>query len=252
MEKQLSGKCSLVTGAGSGIGAATAKKLASLGAAVVVAYHSDDSEASAVVQAINASGGKALAVKVDVTSEDDVKRLFSEARRVFGAVNILVNGASAKPLPVPFIRSEWKIYEEQLLTNLMGSYYCGREAVKDMQAAHWGSIVSIASIYVVDVPPQSLAHYVSAKSALVGFTKSLAVELGPLGIRVNAVSPGVTDTKMTAHLPDRFKEMVAVGTPLRKIASPEDVASIIAFLCTDEARHITGANIPVCGGIHMC
>jgi 3-oxoacyl-[acyl-carrier protein] reductase len=251
MENMLSGKCAIITGASSGIGAATAKKLASLGASVAITYYSAEADAATLVKDITSNGGNAIAIKADITKNEDVQRLFSEVRKAFGTINILVNNASAKPLPMQFQRSEWAAYSEQLDTNIMGSYFCIKEALKDMQALKSGAIVNVASVYTIGVPPQSLAHYVTAKYAIVGMTRALASELGPLGIRVNAVSPGLTNTKMTGHLPDRFKEMVAASTPLKKIASPEEIASVIAFLCTSEAAHITGANIPICGGSQM-
>lgn len=247
----LSGSCAVITGASAGIGAAAAKVLASLGAAVVINYHSNEQDAEAVVDEITKLGGKAISVKADVTNEKEVQNLFSTARSAFGKVNILVNNASAKPLPVPFMRSSWDVYEEMLATNLKAAYLCSKEAASDMSAAKKGCIVNVATIYAAGAPPASLAHYVSAKSALLGFTRALAAELGPSGIRVNAVSPGVTETKMTAHLPERFKEMVASSTPLKKLASAQDVASVIAFLCSEESAHLTGVDIPVCGGAQM-
>lgn len=247
----LSGSCAVITGASSGIGAAAAKALASSGASVVINYHSNEQDARAVVEEITKSGGRAIAVKADVTSEKEVQSLFNTARSAFGKVGILVNNASAKPLPTQFMRSSWDAYEEMLATNLKAAYLCSKEAVSDMGAAKKGCIVNVATIYAVGAPPASLAHYVSAKSALLGFTRALAAELGPSGIRVNAVSPGVTETKMTAHLPERFKEIAAASTPLKKLASAQDVASVIAFLCSGESGHVTGANIPVCGGAQM-
>lgn len=251
MSFSLSGGVALVTGASRGIGAAIAALLAQHGAAVALNYRESREEAEEVERRITAAGGKAVAVQADVSREESVHKMFGEVAERLGPVGILVNNASSPLRPAPFEQTEWTDLERDLAVTVGGAYHCVRAAVPAMVAAKAGVIVNIVTSYVFGTPPTQLAGYVMAKHALLGLTKALAVELGPKGIRVNAVAPGLTDTTSVAYLPPRFRDVVAHQTPLRRIAAPEDTARVIVFLASEAANFLSGVCLPVNGGAAM-
>ncbi len=248
MAQLLSGTVAVIIGAARGIGRETARQLHNLGASVTICYNAHAAEATALADEL---GERAQAIQADITDDQSVQALFTKVRNTHGAVTVLVYCASSQPNPIPFIRSSWTAYQAMVETNLKGAYLCARESTKDMIQKKNGSIIFLSTIYTHGTPPASLGHYISAKSALAGFARTLAMELGAHAIRVNCVSPGFTDTDMTSHLPDVLKESIAKSTPLKKNATPSDVASVITFLATAGASHITGADIPISGGATM-
>lgn len=246
----LKDKVAVVTGSSRGIGAATAKLLASQGARVVVNYVSAREPGQAVVDAILAADGHAVLVQADVTKPEDVERLFAETHAAFGPVDILVNNAGIRFPTVPFVEYGWEDFEKKLVGELKASFHTCQAAARDMVERGSGVIVNVSSGLSRQPGPGFVAHS-SAKSALDAFSKSLALELGPKGVRVNVVAPGLTLTDATSGQPEARRQAAAARTPLSRIAEPDDIAGAVLFYCTDWARFVTGSYLPVSGGTHM-
>lgn len=244
-------KVALVTGSSRGIGAAICKKLAEQGYKVVVNYRSDEAGANNTVKEIISKGGQASAFKADVSSEKEVAMLFDFIRKQFGGLTVLVNNASPKIIEKKITESTWEDYTRQMEGQLKAAVLCSNAAVQLMEPIKYGAIVNIGSIVSLSVPPAKWAAYTVAKAALTSFTKGYALETGPTGIRVNMVSPGMTDTLMVAEIPEKQRLLQAAQTPLRRLSRPEDVANAVAFLASDEAAYITGENLLVGGGKAM-
>ena len=246
------GSVVLVTGGGRGIGAAAAKALAADGHSVAVNYLRDAVAAAAVVTEIQAAGGRAMAVGGDVSDEGAVDSLFTEIEAALGAVTGIVHCAAPEPVPQPFGDVGWDDFEKQFRVQVGGAHHCAKRAIPGMAASgQGGALVFLGSIYGDSAPPPQQSAYVVAKAGLAGLTRSLASEFGPKGVRVNLVAPGMTNTQMIANLPDKAKMLAKMNTPLRRLAEPEDVARVIAFLIGDGGRHITGETIHVSGGVTM-
>ena len=241
----------LVTGASGGIGAACVKSLAAEGRAVAVNFHTNRTTAEALVSDIAANGGRGIAVEADVSQHDQVEAMFNDIESRLGAVGGLVHTAAPEPEPRAFADTGWPTFEQTLSTQVGGAYHCVSRALPGMLSGNGGSIVLIGSIYGDSAPPAQQSAYVTAKSALSGLARALAVELGPKGIRVNVVAPGMTQTAMIANLPKKAKALAEMNTPLRRLADPQDVADAVAFLIGDQARHITGETLHVSGGVTM-
>ncbi|MBT3764397.1 MAG: SDR family oxidoreductase [Rhodospirillales bacterium] len=249
--KEATGGVIFISGGSGGIGAACAKNLAAQGYAIAVNYNSNQKGADAVVAEISAAGGQAISVQGDVASEADVERIFSDIESQLGTVSGIVHCAAPEPIPTAFEDTNWAIFEATLSTQIGGARHCTHRALANMMENSTGSIVLIGSIYGDNVPPAMQSAYVTAKAALAGFSRALAVELGPKGIRVNVVAPGMTQTPMLANLPNKAKMLAQMNTPLRRLADPEDIANAVAFLISDNARHITGETLHVSGGVSM-
>ena len=241
----------LVTGGGGGIGAAICRRLAEDGFRVGVNFRSSGQHAAEVVQRIRARGGFAIAVQGDVRDEGDVTRMIGEIEAGLGQVTLLVNNASLDVRPRRFADVDWSEMLAHLEVQLRGAYLCSQAVLPGMLLRKTGQIINIGSVYVDGVPPPRLYGYVAAKYALVGLTRSLAVEYGPSGIRVNMVSPGMTDTRLVADVPEKTRLITAMQTPLRRIGRPEDVAAAVAFLARPEAAFLSGEVIRVSGGFVM-
>jgi 3-oxoacyl-[acyl-carrier protein] reductase len=234
----LAGRTALVTGASRGIGRAIATELAEAGASVVVGYRSGADEAEELAGEI---GGRA--VQADVSSAEDAKRLVDEA----GDLDILVNnaGITRDGLLARMPDDDWR---DVIETNLSSIFYTCRAVCRPMMRKRAGAIVNISSIVGVRGNPGQ-TNYSAAKAGIIGFTKSLARELGVRGVRANVVAPGYVHTQLTDVLPDDLKQMMVENTPLARIGSPDDVASAVRFLCSDEASFITGEVLLVDGGL---
>ncbi len=241
----------LITGGGRGIGAAVARELAQQGHAVVVNYVQAAESAERLAQEITDGGGRAVAVRADVSRADDVAALFALGRQSFGAIHGVVHCAASGSRLLPLERLEWDDLQRQYEVQVKGAFLCAKAALPEMVAAESGALVFIGSIAAEGVPPAQQADYVTAKSALAALARCLAVEYGPKGIRVNVVSPGMTQTDLIAPLPDKAKLLTRMQTPLRRLAEPLDVAHAVAFLLSPAARHITGETLRVCGGAVM-
>ena len=246
--KKLEGKVAVVTGASKGIGAAIAKQLAADGASVVVNYATSREGADRVVADITGSHGKAIAVHASVSSESDVELLFAETRRTFGRVDILVNNAGVYGF-APLEAFNPEEYKRQYDTNVLGLFLTTRAALQHFPA-EGGSVVNISSV-ASTMAPATAALYSSTKGAVDTITKSLAKELGPRNIRVNAISPGfvITEGTHTAGIAGSdFEASAIASTPLGRAGRPEDIAPPVSFLASDDARWITGETIYVSGG----
>lgn len=238
----------IITGAATGIGAATAIRLAKEGYGIIVNYRNHKNHAEQVVEKILDFGGRAMAVQADVTNKDSVDAMVSTALESYDTIEGVVNNASA---PIDYLSFEdmtWSAMQLHFDVQILGAFNLSKAVLPHFLESQKGSIVNISSIYADNVPPVKMMHYTLAKTALVSFTKSLAVELGPKGIRVNCVAPGMTSTDMISDIPEKAKMVTKMMTPLRRLAQPEDVSASISFLIGEQSKYITGETIRVCGG----
>jgi NAD(P)-dependent dehydrogenase (short-subunit alcohol dehydrogenase family) len=245
------GRTAVVTGAGSGIGRAIARRLAGEGHAVAI-VDLDQAAAETVAAELREEGTSALAVGgVDVSARDAVDDAVEQVRRSLGPPLVLVNNAGVSGFD-PFLKITDETWDRILAVNLTGPMHCCQAVVPDMLAAGWGRIVNISSSSAQSGQPY-MVHYVSSKAGLIGFTKALALELGPKGITVNTIPPGFVDTPMLRESEERgllggTVDHHAERTPVRRAGLPEDIAYACAFLVSDEASYITGQVIGVNGG----
>jgi 3-oxoacyl-[acyl-carrier protein] reductase len=246
--KKLTGKVAVVTGASKGIGAAIAKHLAAEGAAVVVNYSASKAGADQVVADITSSGGKAVAVKANVAKKADIEQLFAESKKAYGPIDILVNNAGVYEfLPVEQVTEDH--FRKQFDLNVLGLTLATQAAVKQFNPAG-GSIVNISSVVsTLGVP--GAAVYSGTKGAVDSITRSLAKELGPRGIRVNAISPGMVETDglhAAGFAESDFRKQIEAQTPLGRIGQPQDIANAAVFFASPDSAWITGESLTVAGG----
>lgn len=248
MSKRLAGKVALVTGASKGIGAAIAERLAEEGAAVVVNYSSSKEAAEQVVKSIEKKGGKAIALKANMSSPAEIERLFTETKKTFGKLDILINNAGIyefKPLEQVTVEHFHKHFD----LNVLGLLLACKESLKYFGPAG-GSIVNISSVSsTARVPNASV--YSATKAAVDSITKVLASELGPRKIRVNSINPGMVETEGTSSggiIESEFKKEFERISALKRIGSTEDIAPAVAFLASDESSWITGESLVISGG----
>ncbi len=247
INKKLDSKVAVVTGASKGIGASIAKALAAEGASVVVNYASSKADAEKVVSEITALGGKAIAVRADVSRKEDIQRLFAETKRVFGNLNILVNNAAVYEfLPLEQVTEEH--FYRQFNLNVLGLMLTTQEAIKQLDGD--SSIINISSVASTGTPPNG-SVYSATKAAVDAITKSLAKELAVRKIRVNAINPGMIETEgfHAAGLAESdFRKQIEAQTPLGRIGQPQDVATVATFLASADSGWITGETFVVAGG----
>lgn len=240
----------LVTGASRGIGAATAKLLAANGAAVGVNYLRSEAPARAVVADIEAAGGRAVAVAADVRDRGQVEAMVATLATTFGPVDTLVVNASIGFPVKPFTDFEWTDFEAKLIGEIKAAFNCCKAVTPSMIARRQGCIIAISSGLSRHAGPGFVAHS-TAKSGLDAFVRALALELGPHGIRVNTVAPGLTLTDATAWIPEEHKEASAMATPMGRNGLPEDIAGAVLMMASDHSGFVTGSYLPVCGGTLM-
>lgn len=249
MVLELEGKKAVVTGSSMGIGRAIAVELARNGCDVAINYRKHEEEARKIVEEIKKTGRQAIAVKADVSVFKEVENLIAAAQAEFKRIDILVNNAGVNRDGVI-----WKMTEENWDTvldiNLKGYFNAIRFAAPVMKEQNYGKIVNITSINGLR-GKFGQTNYSAAKAGIVGLTKALAKELGKFNVNVNAVAPGMIETEMMAGLPPEIIQKAKDETVLGRIARPEDIANVVAFLCTERARHITGEIIKVDGGQYI-
>ena len=245
----LAGKVALVTGSSRGIGAAIARDLAAHGATVVVNYHSNEEAAAAVVAEIIEAGGQASAMQADVSDFDQASNRIKNVKKEFGQLDILVNNAGTTRDNVIMMMKEadWDLV---LDTNLKSAWNCSRAAARIMMRQRNGRIINITSVAGIS-GNAGQSNYSASKAGMIGLTKSLAKEIGPRGVTVNAVAPGFVPTDLTNEIIEDMKDTIIEFTPMRRIGTAEDVAHLTTFLASDEASFITGQVIAVDGGMVM-
>jgi len=246
--KKLEGKVAVVTGASKGIGAAIAKQLAADGASVVINYASSKAGADKVVAEITAQGGKAVAVQGDVAKKADIDRLFNETKQAFGRLDILVNNAGIYEFaPLEQITEEH--FHKQFNLNVLGLILTTQEALKHFGDIG-GNVINLSSL-VSTLAPANAAVYSATKSAVDAITASFAKELGARKIRVNAVRPGLVETEGTntaGFTEGDFHDQYVKNAPLGRIGRPQDIATAVAFLASDDSAWVTGETLLVSGG----
>jgi 3-oxoacyl-[acyl-carrier protein] reductase len=245
----LTGKVAIITGSGRGIGKAIAMKLAEVGAATVINDFGDTTPVDRTVTEILNMNRQALAVMADVSSTQDVTRLIETTINTYGKVDILVNnaGIARDQLAIRMTDEDW---DKVLTINLKSVFLCTRGVLRPMLKQRSGRIISISSIVGI-IGNTGQANYASAKAGIIGFTKTIAKEVASRGITANAVAPGYVDTLMTQSLPEERRRALLNSIPLGFLGTARDIAEIVAFLASEEARYITGQVITVDGGLSL-
>jgi glucose 1-dehydrogenase len=257
--RKLSGQTAVVTGASSGIGKACALALGEAGANVVVNYHKDSAEADEVVKAIRDMGSLAIAVRADVSSEEDVIEMFKKTYAEFDTVDILINNAGLQQ-DAPFEEMTLKQWQTVIDVNLTGQFLCAREAIKEFlrrgvvpeRSVACGKIICMSSVHEL-IPWAGHVNYASSKGAIKMFMQSLAQEYGSKKIRVNSICPGAIKTPINKEAWSTKESMDSLLTliPYNRIGTPGDVGKLAVFLCSDDSDYITGASIFIDGGMSV-
>jgi len=245
-ERRLPG--AIVTGSSRGIGAAVARCLGNRGYGVCVNYLVNEDRARAVAAEIESAGGRAIVVHADVADPEQIRRLVDETAAAFGGIRIVVNNAGfSKHATLGELPAE--DWDRSIAVNLSAAAFAVQAALPYLNSEPWARVVNVCSLRAM-VGSDHGAHYAAAKSGLIGLTKSLALELAPT-ITVNAVSPGYTRTDMNAAALEAREAEIAASIPARRVAEPEEIAAVIAFLASEEAGYVTGQTINVNGGLFM-
>ena len=245
----IEGKVAIITGSSQGIGNALARGFAEAGASVVLVARRA-SHLEALASEIQAEGGSALAVPTDVTNGDQVARMVEQAMEAFGRIDVLINcaGGSGADRFIPLLEMEEEVWDRVVDLNLKSAYLCCRAVGREMSKQQSGSVINFSS-GAATAPVSGLTHYCSGKAGINQLTRVLAVEWGPHNIRVNAISPGLTDTPgEREHMPPDIWKQYANLVPLGRVGLPEDIISPALFLASDASAFVTGVIIPVSGG----
>lgn len=246
----LSGKVALITGASRGIGAAAAVAFAKAGATVALAAR-DTAALDDVAGAVTAAGGAAIALPADVTQEDAVADLVRVTTERLGGLHVAFNNAGGFDFDraAPLAEIPAATFDEVMAANLRGAYLCLKHEIPAMLAGGGGAIVNTSSVAGLTAAAPGISPYVAAKHALIGLTKTAALDYAPHGVRVNALAVGPTNTEHVATWSREARRSVAAAVPLGRLGRPEDVAAAALWLCSDEAAYVTGVTLPVDGGL---
>lgn len=243
----LAGQVALVTGASRGIGRAIALELGSKGAKVAVNYAGSKEKALEVVKEIEEMGSTAIAIQADVTSQEAIDEMFKIIEEKLGTVNILVNNAGINKDSL-LMRMKEEDWDQVLNTNLKGVFLCTKKVIRSMMKERKGKIINISSVVGIS-GNIGQSNYAAAKAGVIGFTKTMALELAARGIQVNAIAPGFIATDMTDKIPEGIKEEIIKKIPLQRLGKPEDIAGVASFLASPQGDYITGQVICVDGGL---
>ncbi len=249
MNGSLEGKVALVTGSSRGIGRAIALELARRGADVIVNYRSHAEAAEAVAEAIRALGRRTAVIQADVSRAEEAAALVDEGRRALGGLHIVVNnaGITRDNLLMRMDEAEW---ESVLRVNLSGVFHVCKAAIRPLMRQRWGRIINIGSVSGL-MGQVGQTNYAATKAGLIGFSKSLAREVGSRGITVNVIAPGFVPTEMTEKVDEGIQAQIKALIPLQRFGKAEEIAHAAAFLASEEAAYITGVVLPVDGGLSM-
>ncbi|MEE8416097.1 MAG: SDR family oxidoreductase [Desulfobacterales bacterium] len=250
MELGLKDKVALISGAGRGIGAASAKALAYHGATVVINYIQRKDKAEEVLSEIENAGGRGMVFQADVRDRSAVDAMVDSAIKEFGKIDILVNNANINFPVRPFIELKWEQIEAKIMGEMKALYNCSQAVLKGMTEQKSGKLVFVSSS-LSRFPGFGFSAHAAAKSAMDSMAKVMAMELGPFGINVNVVGPGLTLTDATAGQPKEMHEQMAAITPLRRLGMPDDIAGAVVFLASSLSNYLSGEYIPVTGGNFM-
>lgn len=243
----LANKTALVTGGSRGIGRAIALELAKSGVNIGISYVSNLEKANKVLEEIEKYGVKAIAIKSNVSKEDDVINMVKTMEQELGSIDILVNNAGVTKDNL-LIRMKMDEWDEVMDVNLKGTFLCTKAVSRAMMKKRYGKIINITSVVgIMGNPGQG--NYSASKAGVIGFTKSMAKELSSRGIRVNAIAPGFIETDMTDALKDEIKDEMLKAIPLSTLGKPEDIGNLVVFLASDRSDYITGQVINVDGGM---
>lgn len=245
----LTDRVAVITGSSRGIGASMAVELARLGAKVVVNHRNSQDSAEAVLAQINDIGGEGIIIQADVSQAEDAQRLIKNSLAAFGQIDLLINnaGTTRDTLLMRMKEEEWDLVIE---TNLKSAYHCSKAVLRPMMKKRYGRIINITSVVGL-AGQEGQSNYAASKAGLIGFTKSLAREVGSRSITVNAIAPGFIPTALTDVLPEEQKTMIIERTPLGRMGNAEDIAFAVAFLGSEQASFITGQVLSVDGGLFM-
>lgn len=251
IKEETTNKVALVVGATGGIGSAVARQLAEDGYDVVLHYHSNKDKANQLKKTIEESTkSKVFALQADINNETEVENLIEQAMREAYRIDCFVNCASTPIPPINVTDLTWEDFLNQMNLNIKINLSFIKKLLPQMLERKYGKIITIGSLFSDKTNP-NLVHYATAKAALEGFTKAMAFELAPKGIRVNMVSPSMIATDLTADIPEKMKLLSAMQTPLRRLALPEDVAGAVSFLASDKSDYLSGEVIRINGGQYM-
>lgn len=237
----------LIIGATGGIGSAVCNQLAGDGLDIAIHYFGNKTKADKIKNRIQEIGRESVIVSGDILSISDVEEMREKSIRGIGEVSIIVNCSTIPVANAKFSSLEWKEIKSHFDINIRGSFNLLKVFSQDWEKNNFGKFIALTTLYT-ETPKSELVSYITGKTALNGFTKALACELGPKGIRINLVSPGMVDTPLIADIPEKVRLLSAAQTPLRALAAPEDVAGAISFLASDKSNYLTGETIRVNGG----